>query len=244
MRSQHLNGIDAVVAEGIEAGEMPGCVVIVGRRGKVVFFKAYGDRQVEPKRVAMTTDTVFDMASLTKPVATATSVMILLQEGKLRLQDRVAEHVPEFGNHGKEEITVFELLTHQGGLIPDNSLADYADGPEKAWERIFALSLHEPPGSKFTYTDVGYLMLGELVRRISGNSVDQFARERIFQPLGMTETGYLPEEPLRRRAAPTEKRDDAWMQGEVHDPGPISSAASPETPGFSPPRPIWPSTPR
>ncbi|MFH1923210.1 MAG: exo-beta-N-acetylmuramidase NamZ domain-containing protein [Planctomycetota bacterium] len=218
MRSGDLKEIDAVVAEGIEAGEMPGCVVMIGRRGKVVFLKAYGDRQIEPERVAMTTDTVFDMASLTKPVATATSVMILLQEGKLRLEDRVAEHVPEFGNHGKEEITVFELLTHQGGLIPDNSLADYADGPEKAWERIFALSLREPPGSKFIYTDVGYLMLGELVRRISGNSVDEFARERIFQPLGMTETGYLPDESLRRRAAPTEKRDDAWMQGEVHDP--------------------------
>ncbi|MFH1266070.1 MAG: serine hydrolase domain-containing protein, partial [Planctomycetota bacterium] len=100
MRSGDLEEIDAVVAEGIEAGEMPGCVVMIGRRGKIVFLKAYGDRQVEPERARMTTDTVFDMASLTKPVATATSVMILLQEGKLRLEDRVAEHVPEFGNHG------------------------------------------------------------------------------------------------------------------------------------------------
>ncbi|OHB83445.1 MAG: hypothetical protein A2V98_05635 [Planctomycetes bacterium RBG_16_64_12] len=218
MRSEHLNEIDQVVREGIEAGEMPGCVVMIGRRGKIVFLKAYGHRQIEPERLAMTTDTVFDMASLTKPVATAISVMILIEQGKLRLEDRVAEHVPEFGNHGKEAITVFELLTHQGGLVPDNSLADYADGPEKAWERLFALKLREPPGFKFVYTDVGYMVLGELVRRVSGQNVHEFSREHIFQPLGMTETGYLPEEPLRERAAPTEKRDDQWMRGKVHDP--------------------------
>jgi len=218
MDSQHLGQIDQVVGEGIEAGEMPGCVVMVGRRGKVVFFKAYGHRQVEPEPIRMTTDTVFDMASLTKPVATATSVMILVQEGKLRLDAPVAEYVPEFGNNGKEKITVRQLLTHQGGLTPDNALADYEDGPQKAWERIFALKLREPPGTKFVYTDVGYLMLGEVIRRASGQDVHEFSRDHIFRPLSMTETGYLPDEPLRRRAAPTEKRDGEWMRGEVHDP--------------------------
>ncbi|HUT88496.1 MAG TPA: exo-beta-N-acetylmuramidase NamZ domain-containing protein [Thermoguttaceae bacterium] len=218
MDSARLVEIDQVAAEGIAAGEMPGCVVMIGRRGKVVFFKAYGDRQVEPEPIAMTTDTVFDMASLTKPVATATSIMILIQEGKLRLEDRVAEHVPEFAAAGKDRITVLELLTHQGGLIPDNALADYEDGPEKAWERIFALKPRTAPGVKFIYTDVGYLVLGKLVERITGKSVHEFARKHIYQPLSMTETGYLPPEPLRRRAAPTEKRDDQWMQGEVHDP--------------------------
>lgn len=210
--------IDQVVREGIEAGQMPGCVVVIGRRGKVIFSKAYGQRQVEPEPVDMSVDTVFDMASLTKPVATATSVMILLQEGKLRLDDPVAKHVPEFGNNGKEKITVFELLTHQGGLIPDNALADYADGPEKSWERIFALSLRSRPGLRFIYTDVGYLMLAEIIQRVSGKNVNEFSHDHIFQPLGMTETGYLPDERLRRRAAPTEKRDDEWMRGEVHDP--------------------------
>jgi uncharacterized protein YbbC (DUF1343 family) len=213
-----LDEIDRVVAEGIQAGEMPGCVVMIGRRGKVVFFKAYGDRQVEPDRIAMTTDTVFDMASLTKPVATATSVMILVEQGELRLCDRVARHVPEFGQNGKEAITVLQLLTHQGGLIPDNSLADYENGPDKAWERIFALKLRAAPGSKFIYTDVGYMVLAELVRRVSGRDVHEFSQEHVFGPLGMTETGYLPAEPLRRRAAPTEKRDGQWMRGEVHDP--------------------------
>lgn len=218
MDPQRLTEIDGVVAEGIAAGEMPGCVVMIGRRGKVVFLKAYGNRQAEPEPVAMTTDTVFDMASLTKPVATATSIMILLQEGKLRLEDRVAKHVPEFAAEGKDRITVLDLLTHQGGLIPDNALADYEDGPEKSWERIFAIKPRTAPGMKFIYTDVGYLMLGKLVERITGQNVDEFARERIFRPLGMSETGYLPPEPLRRRAAPTEKRNDEWMRGEVHDP--------------------------
>ena len=218
MDPQRLAEIDQVVAEGIAAGEMPGCVVMIGRRGKVVYFQAYGHRQVEPEPVAMTTDTVFDMASLTKSVATATSIMILLQQGMLRLEDRACEHVPEFAAEGKDRITVLDLLTHQGGLIPDNALADYQDGPEKSWERIFALKPRTAPGMKFIYTDVGYLMLGKLVERITGKKVDEFARDHIFQPLGMTETGFLPSEPLRRRAAPTEKRDGQWMRGEVHDP--------------------------
>ena len=218
MSSGRLGQIDQIVAEGLKAKQMPGCVLLVGRREKIVLLKAYGHRQIEPRRVRMTTDTVFDLASLTKPIATATSVMILVQRGKLRLDDRVAKHVPEFGRNGKEDVTVFQLLTHQGGLIPDNSLADYREGPKKAWQRIFALKPHVPPGSKFVYSDVGYLVLGELVRRISGKNLHEFSREEIFRPLGMSETGYLPEDRLRHRAAPTEKRNGAWMRGEVHDP--------------------------
>ncbi len=218
MNSGHLKQIDAIVAEQLEAKQMSGCVVLIGRRGKTVFLRAYGYGQIEPSRVGMTTDTVFDLASLTKPIATATSVMILAERGKLRLEDRVAEHIPEFGRNGKENVTIFQLLTHQGGMIADNSLADYADGPEKAWQRIFALKPRATPGSKFVYSDVGYLVLGELVRRISGKNLHEFSRREIFRPLGMSETGYLPPDRLRRRAAPTEKRDGAWIKGQVHDP--------------------------
>lgn len=218
MNPGRLREIDRIVAEGLQAKQMPGCVVLVGRRGKTVLLKAYGHRQLEPGRVEMTTDTVFDLASLTKPIATATSVMILVRRGRLRLDDRVSEHVPEFGQNGKEDVTVFQLLTHQGGLIPDNALADYTDGPEKAWERIFALKPYVPPASKFVYSDVGYLVLGEVVRRVSGKGLHEFSRDEIFQPLGMKETAYLPQDGLRRRAAPTEKRNGTWMRGEVHDP--------------------------
>jgi uncharacterized protein YbbC (DUF1343 family) len=213
-----LAEIDRLVAEGLQNKLMPGCVVAVGRRGRIVLLRAYGQKQIEPEPLAMTVDAVFDMASLTKPIATATSVMILVDRGMLRLDDRVARHIPDFGQNGKEAITVYELLTHQGGLVADNSLTDYADGPQEAWRRIFALRPKAPPGTQFIYSDMGYIVLGELVRRVSGQPLDEFARENIYRPLSMTETGYLPGDELRGRAAPTEKRDGAWMQGEVHDP--------------------------
>ncbi len=213
-----LGQIDEIVAEGLKEKKMPGCVVLIARRGHVAFLKAYGNKKVPPEPVPMTTDTVFDMASITKPVATATSVMILLERGLLKLDDPVAKHVPEFAQNGKADVTIHQLLIHQGGLIPDNSLADYLDGPKVAWEKIFALGLREPAGTKFMYTDVGFIMLAEIIRRTSGLSVNEFSRENIFCPLEMTETGYLPGKDLRRRAAPTEERNDRWMQGVVHDP--------------------------
>jgi uncharacterized protein YbbC (DUF1343 family)/CubicO group peptidase (beta-lactamase class C family) len=218
MDAGQLDQIDDVVAKGIADGEMPGCVVLIARGGKIAFLKAYGHRQVEPAKAPMKTDTVFDLASITKPLATATSVMILVGQGKVRLHDRVSKHIPEFGQNGKKDITVYELLTHQGGLTPDNSIRDYANGAKKAWERIFALGLREPPGTKFIYTDVGYLVLAEMVRRVSGKGIDAFTRDNIYQPLGMADTGYLPDAKRRSRAAPTGRRGGKWIQGEVHDP--------------------------
>ena len=218
MQAAHLAPIDEVVAEGLAAEEMPGCVVLVARHGKIVLLKAYGFRQIQPARIEMTTDTVFDLASLTKPIATATSVMILLEQGRLRLRAPLARYIPEFGAGGKQDVTVQQLLTHQGGLVPDNSLDDYAAGPEEAWRRIFALEPQVEPGTRFVYSDVGFLVLGELVRRISGADIHRFSHEHIFEPLGMAETGFLPPAPLRQRAAPTERRDGRWMLGEVHDP--------------------------
>jgi uncharacterized protein YbbC (DUF1343 family) len=213
-----LAKIDSMVDASISAGQMPGCVVLVGRHGKIAFLKAYGKRQIEPAPLPMTTDTLFDLASITKPVATATSIMLLAERGKLRIDDPVARYIPEFAAAGKEKITLRHLLTHQGGLIPDNDLRDYEGGPEKAWKRIFAMKPPAAPGAQFEYSDVGFIVLGEVVRRVSGQDLNHFSHEKLFGPLGMTETGYLPPEKLRRRAAPTEKRDDHWMQGEVHDP--------------------------
>ncbi len=213
-----LAEIDQAVAQAIEAKRIPGCVVAIGRHGKVVLLRAYGNRQVEPSPIAMTVDTVFDLASLTKPVATATSVMLLVEAGRIRLDDPVAKHLPEFGRKGKDAVTVLQLLTHQGGLMPDNALRDYLDGPEKAWQRIFDLALSAPPGSKFIYSDVGFLVLGKLVERVSGKPLNEFAESRIFKPLGMDDTGYVPDEARRRRAALTERRGNQWIQGEVHDP--------------------------
>jgi CubicO group peptidase (beta-lactamase class C family) len=128
-----LARIDEVVDRAIADRAVPGAVVLVGRRGKIAYARAAGLRSVRPSDEPMTRDTLFDMASLTKPVATATSVMILLERGRLRLNDRLGKLLPEFDNHGKGRITVEELLRHRAGLIADNALADYGDGPEAAW---------------------------------------------------------------------------------------------------------------
>lgn len=218
MNEAALAKIDRVVAEEVAKGAFPGCVVAVGRHGQMVLLKAYGYRQLEPQKVPMTTDTVFDLASVTKPVATAMSVMILVDRGQVDLEAPVARYVPEFAQNGKEAITVFQLLTHQGGLIADNPIADYLDGPQKAWKRIFALKPVVEPGTRFLYTDVGFMVLAELVRRVSGQDIHAFSRENVFQPLGMSETTFRPDESQRRRAAVTERRNNHWMKGEVHDP--------------------------
>jgi uncharacterized protein YbbC (DUF1343 family)/CubicO group peptidase (beta-lactamase class C family) len=215
---EHLNRIDEQVAAEIAKQNLPGCVVMIGRREGIAFAKAYGQRQVEPTPEEMTLDTVYDMASVTKPVATATSIMLLVERGQIRLGEPVATYIPEFAQNGKEKITIEHLLTHQGSLIPDNPLKDYEHGTEEAWKRIWALKPTDPIGTKFVYTDVGFITLGEVIHRVTGQTVAEFAAENIFEPLGMSETGYLPDEKLRSRIATTEKRDDKWLRGEVHDP--------------------------
>ncbi|HEV3202806.1 MAG TPA: serine hydrolase, partial [Gemmataceae bacterium] len=213
-----LARIDLLVNEEINRGKLPGAVVLVLRHGKIGFCKAYGRRSIEPSESPMTIDTVFDLASLTKPIATATSVMILLEQGKLRLEDRMGQYFPPFSQNGKDKVTIEHLLLHTSGLLADNPLADYLEGEKKALERIHQLPLVADPGKKFIYSDVGFILLGKLVEQISGETLDVFAGKNIFQPLGLRETGFNPAADFARRCAPTEKREGRWLQGEVHDP--------------------------
>ena len=213
-----VDGIEELVTESIAEGNLPGAVVLIGRSNGILHRAAYGSRQVEPEAIAMTLDTVFDLASLTKPTATATSVLLLAEQGKIDITAPVSKYLPEFGQHGKDQITVDQLLTHTSGLIADNSLKDYHDGKQAAWKKICELKLVAPPGEKFIYSDVGFITLGFLVEHVSAKSLNEFTQRNIFRPLGMSETGYLPGDDLRQRAAPTEKRDGHWMRGEVHDP--------------------------
>jgi CubicO group peptidase (beta-lactamase class C family) len=141
-----LAEIDAAVEGAIKRGECPGAVVLVVHADAVVYRKAFGSRAVKPADAAMTPDTVFDMASLTKPVATGTSVMVLIQQGKLKPGDRVGKHWPEFAANGKDDVTIEHLLLHTSGLTADNAITDYADGRAKALERIANLKLERPPG--------------------------------------------------------------------------------------------------
>lgn len=218
MDSERLAAIDAIVSEGLEQSKMPGCVVLVGRSNGIVYHKAFGFRQTQPSQVPMEVDTVFDLASLTKPVATATSVMSLIERGLVDPDAPVSRYLPEFAANGKEAVTVRQLLTHQSGLIADNALADYQNGVAEAFQKIWQLTPTAEPGTRFIYSDVGFIVLGKLVQTVSGASVHEYSQEYVFRPLQMNETGYLPAEALRARAAVTEQREDRWMQGEVHDP--------------------------
>ena len=228
----------------LKAGQMPGCVVAIGRHGKIAFFKAYGKRQLEPSPAEMTTDTLFDMASVTKPVATATSIALLVQQRKLSYDDPVAKYLPDFAANGKEKVTIRHLLLHQGGLIPDNSERDFADGPERAWKRIFGLPLQYTPGENFAYSDVGYMVLGKVVEAASGQELNLFAREQFYVPLGMTETGYLPPEDLRRRAAPRNAAKAAGCKARSTIRGPTPWAEWRATRDSSPLPPTWPCSPK
>lgn len=223
--AERLLRIDAVVRESIANKELPGAVVLVGHRGKTIFRKAFGNRAVEPVAEPMTVDTIFDIASLTKVVATAPSIMILIEEGRLRLSDPVVKFIPEFAAGGgeRDKVTVEHLMTHRAGFAPDDPLELYTGTPEEIFARKYRQPLQASPGSRFVYSDAGYEVLGELVRRISGVPLDRFAQERIFRPLGMKDTFFLPlkSAAARRdvsRVAPTERREGRWMRGEVHDP--------------------------
>ena len=218
LSADKLAEMDGLIAAAIAENKMPGCVVLVGRPSGIAWLKAYGNKRVEPTPESMTDDTVFDLASITKPVSTATCVMKLVEKGLLSVDDPVAKHIPEFAAEGKEAITIADLLRHRSGLIPDNDIRDYQMGPTIARQKLFATKPIASIGSKFMYSDVNFMILGEIVAKVSGEPLNDFARQQIFEPSLMTETIYLPAEALRARAAPTEKRNGLWMQGEVHDP--------------------------
>ncbi|MCS6864931.1 MAG: serine hydrolase domain-containing protein [Gemmataceae bacterium] len=213
-----LAAIDKATTGAIDRGECPGAVIVVLHDDQVVYRKAFGHRTLQPHKTTMTTDTIFDLASLTKPIATGTAIMLLIQQGKIRLDDRVSDYWPQFAAHDKDRVTIAQLLLHTSGLIPDNALTDYADGRAKALERIANLKLQGPPGTQFRYSDVGFIVLGELVERISGQPLDQFAHKHVFEPLKMTDTGFNPPPQRRERLAPTGLRDGKTILGEVHDP--------------------------
>jgi uncharacterized protein YbbC (DUF1343 family)/CubicO group peptidase (beta-lactamase class C family) len=248
MSAKHLAYIDRAVADSITKRELPGAVVLVARRGRVVWRKAYGSRALLPERELMTTDTIFDLASLTKVVATATSIMMLVERGALRLSDPVSLYLPELKGESRENITIEQLLTHRAGYAPDFDLSEQWSGYDEAMKRLAAEPLRYPPDTRFIYSDIGYIALGEVVRRVSGMPLDEFAHRNIFEPLKMRDTHFrltgeiisLPKLPQRndspyiQRIAPTETRraagnylggvgdktteGDRWLRGAVHDP--------------------------
>jgi len=213
-----LEPVGAIVEREIHAGRIPGAVVVIGHQGRVVYRGAFGDRALQPRRQPMTDDTIFDLASLTKVVATTTAVMQLVERGKLALDDPVARYWPKFADQGKGPITVRQLLTHYSGLRPDLDAEGGWWSYASALARLSAEKPVAPPGTRFIYSDVNFEVLGELVRRISGQSLDQYCREHIFKLLGMNHTGFTPSPAERDLIATTISGRDSARRGQVHDP--------------------------
>jgi uncharacterized protein YbbC (DUF1343 family)/CubicO group peptidase (beta-lactamase class C family) len=222
--------IASLVNEAIGRHELPGVVVLVGRGDRVLYHAALGRRAVLPAIEPMTEDTIFDVASLTKVVATTTSVMQLVEQGRVRLNDTVARFIPEFARHGKDRITIRHLLTHTSGLRPDLDLEVEFTGADEAIRRAADETPTAAPGERFVYSDINFFLLGDIVRLASGERLDRYAKAHIFDPLAMTETTFLPPESWRSRIAPTERcRPMTWpcaageaavpfLRGIVHDP--------------------------
>ncbi len=209
--------IDAAIEEAIAADKLPGAVCLIGQPGRILHLKAYGQRALVPSRETMTTDTIFDAASLTKVVATTSAVMRLFEQGKIRLADKVTDYLPGFQN-GTSAITVRQLLTHFSGMRPDVDLKPEWSGYETGVQKALIDRPIAEPGERMIYSDINFILLGEIVHKVSGKPLDQFTRDEIFGPLGMKESTFNPPASWLPRIAPTEMLNGKPLRGVVHDP--------------------------
>ncbi|MGB9892790.1 MAG: serine hydrolase domain-containing protein [Candidatus Saccharicenans sp.] len=230
MDSRRLAVVDEIINQAIEEHDFPGAVLLVSRQGRVVWRKAYGLSQLIPEPAPMKVDLIFDLASMTKPIATATSIMILVERGKIRLWDKVKKYIPEFvpfieekGIEG-EEARLFHLLTHTSGLPPyvdpKEIISKYGDlcPTETLVKYIASLRKGFRPGEKFVYSCLNYITLAQIVKIVSGEDLAEFSKKNIFQPLGMTSTFFNPPEEVKPRCVPTEVINGKPLRGVVHDP--------------------------
>jgi uncharacterized protein YbbC (DUF1343 family) len=211
--------LDEAINQAIAQDRLPGAVLLVGHNGQIVYRKAYGKRALVPRPETMTADTIFDCASLTKVIATTPSLMKLFEQGKFRLDDKVTGYIPEF-QEGKSDITLRDLFTHFSGLQPDVPLKPEWTGYDTGIHLACTTKPAGPPGVHFVYSDINFILLGEIVHRLSSQMLSDYARRNIFLPLGMTETMFLPPASLVPRIAPTERVDKTSppLRGVVHDP--------------------------
>jgi len=220
-----LSAIPAAVEEAIRAGETPGAVIVIGHQGQVALRQAFGHRRLEPPQ-PMTPAAVFDVASLTKVVATTPAVLQLVEQGRLHLDAPVNRYWPAFKGHGRDRITVLQLLTHYSGLRPGLLPKPAWSGYDGALKQIAADTPPHPPDARFIYSDLNFIILGEIIRRVTGQPLEDYCLQHIFEPLGMHDTGFKPPRSLYQRLAPTME----GSQGVVHDPhtrrmGGVSGAA-------------------
>ncbi len=212
-----LAEIHTAITNAIAHQELPGAVVWIERQG-LTYQKSFGRRAVTPRSETMTADTVFDVASLTKVIATTPSVLRLIESGRVRLDGRVADYLPEFRSEGSSVITVRHLLTHTSGLRPGLPATPAWAGYERGIELACRETPTNAPGTVFRYSDINFILLGEIVHRVSGRRLQEFATTEIFRPLSMRDTGFLPDAALVARIAPTQQSPDGLLRGRVHDP--------------------------
>jgi len=219
MSAARLQKIDRFLARAIKAGGFPGGAVVIGRRGATVLEKGFGNLSWSTKAPVVPQQTIYDLASLTKVVATTTAIMILYDQGKVRLEDPVSKFIPAFSGGAKDDITVRQLLEHRSGLPAGRDLWRIALSPDEARRAVIETPLECLPERCMIYSDLGPDMLGFIVEAVSGQRLDVFLQERVFEPLGMHETSFRPHWTLRDRIAPTELTPPRGypLRGEVHD---------------------------
>lgn len=234
LSSGQLKRVDTLMLDAVKHGDIPGAVVIVGRKGRVAYRRAFGSSQVVPGKKPMAVDMLFDLASLTKPVATATSFLILAEQGRVSLTEKVGDFIPDFepykdetGKPADEPVRLWHLLTHTSGLPPYFPSTE-AEGIEKIFGEsvttadltaaIARLPKSDPPGRAFHYSCLGYITLAHILHQITGRTLADFAAEHIFGPLGMKHTMFNPGAGLRERCVPTQVLEGKPLRGVVHDP--------------------------
>jgi CubicO group peptidase (beta-lactamase class C family) len=216
VRTDILKNIASLIEKSIAAHHYPGAVVLIGHHGKIIYRGIFGHRRIMPNMASMQFNTVFDLASLTKVIATTPAIMQLLEQGKLTLDTPVAKYWPAFGNHGKDKITIRELLTHESGLPADISISH--PSKNRVYQQIEQLSINPATEKKFVYSDVNFIILAHIVEIISGESFDYYCQHHIFEPLGMKNTYFLPAKSLREHIAPTGISSNQLRWGTVQDP--------------------------
>jgi CubicO group peptidase (beta-lactamase class C family) len=231
MSSQHLAYLDQIIQEALSRKDFPGAVLLVTHKGRTVYRKAFGESQWVPERKPMTADMIFDLASVTKPVATATSVMILVERGRIRLWDKVKEYVPDFAPYIEEkgipgeDARLYHLLTHTSGLPPytdpkevEKQLGNPCSTDDLVNKIIARLPKETPAGKHFTYSCLNYITLAYIVKKTTGQTIADFAAETVFKPLGMKRTFYNPPPEVLSLCVPTLVIDGKPLRGVVHDP--------------------------
>jgi len=215
-----FTSLDSLMNSAVSDSVFPGAQLVIGKDGSVIYDKTFGRYRYDVNSDTVSKTTLYDLASLTKVVSTTSAVMLLYDRGKLKLEDKVVKYLPQFNNHGKGKITIKNLLLHNSGLPAGRRFYLKSKTREEVLQRIMNMKLLTKPGEKYRYSDIGFIVLQQVVEKITAQSLDKFITEQLFNKIGMKRTMYNPPDSLKYDCAPTEI-DTYWrmkqVQGTVHD---------------------------